>query len=174
MSGNVHPENVPPASADLHVALPQQLRSYLQKRLPEHMLPATFVVLDALPITASGKVDYLALPAPVQDSSQAHPNFIAPRTDVEKALADIWTQALTVEQVGMEDNFFLLGGHSLLVIQVVARIRESLQVELSLRLFFETPTIAALAKYIETLRWTTRKILSSPDGLTPEREGEEI
>ena len=99
-----------------------ELRAALQAHLPDYMLPSAFVTLDALPLTANGKVDRKALPAPDLGALQAH-RYVAPRTATEAALCRIWAQTLGLERVGVEDNFFELGGHSLLAVQVISRIR---------------------------------------------------
>ncbi len=129
----------------------EELRSYLRAKLPEYMVPSTFVILKALPLTPSGKLDRQALPAPEQVRAEIAKSFVAPRTPVEEVLAGIWARVLGTEYVGIHDNFFDLGGHSLLATQVVSQIRETFQVELRLRSLFETPTLAGLAELIETV-----------------------
>ncbi|MBV9787774.1 MAG: amino acid adenylation domain-containing protein, partial [Chloroflexi bacterium] len=94
--------------------LPSILRRHLQEHLPAHMIPAAFVVLDALPLTPNGKVDLRALPAPTDDRPELTPTYLAPRSGVERQIADVWQAALKLERVGIHDNFFDLGGHSLL------------------------------------------------------------
>ncbi|HEY0737521.1 MAG TPA: amino acid adenylation domain-containing protein [Herpetosiphonaceae bacterium] len=126
--------------------LASHLHTFLQERLPAYMVPAAFVLLDALPLTASGKLDRRALPLPADLRATAGAEHTAPRTPLEVVLAEIWAELLSVEQPGAHDNFFKLGGHSLLATQVVARIREDLEIELPLRRIFETPTIAGLAE----------------------------
>ena len=124
------------------------LRHYLRERLPEHMVPSTFVMLDALPLTPSGKLDPRALPAPEQPAADEDGAFTAPRTELEATLAQIWGAVLGLETVSVVANFFNLGGHSLLATQVVSRVRQALGLELPLRLMFETPTVAGLATAI--------------------------
>jgi amino acid adenylation domain-containing protein len=124
-------------------------RSFLQKRLPDYMVPAAFVVLEALPLTPNGKVDRRALPAPELTQPAAG---VAPRTVAEELLADIWAQALGIDRIGVHDDFFALGGHSLLATRVMTRVRHSFQVELPLRALFEAPTVAQLALRIEEER----------------------
>jgi len=119
------------------------LRAPLRDRVPEYMVPARWVTLDALPLTASKKVDRKALPAPsAADGERA---LTAPRDETEAALAAIWAEVLDVEQVGAHDNFFELGGHSLLATRVLARIRAAFAVDLPLRRLFEATTVAELA-----------------------------
>jgi hypothetical protein len=122
-----------------------ELRGFLGGRLPEYMLPAAFVTLDAVPLSPNGKVDRRALPAPDTDRPALGEAYLAPRSPIEEVLAGIWAEVLGLERVGVQDNFFELGGHSLLATQVLSRVRQSLQVELPLRRMFETPTIAGLA-----------------------------
>lgn len=123
------------------------LRLHLRARLPEYMMPAAFLIVDALPISPNGKVDRKALAlmaaeAPVQDS------FVAPRTPLEEVLAGIWREVLSLTQISIHDNFFELGGHSLLATQVISRVRDSLQIELPVRRLFESPTVAELSASI--------------------------
>jgi amino acid adenylation domain-containing protein len=130
-------------------ALVAELRNFLGARLPEYMVPSAFVLLDGLPLTRNGKVDRRALPTPDTVGPALGNAFVMPRTPVEEALVRIWTELLRVTRVGIHDNFFALGGHSLLATQIIARVRESLQVELPLRSLFEQPTVAGLAGRIE-------------------------
>ncbi|WP_218081855.1 non-ribosomal peptide synthetase [Anthocerotibacter panamensis] len=120
-----------------------ELRQFLQARLPEFMVPAHFVPLSALPLTANGKVDRKALPAP--DRSDTPTNFVPPQTPVEIVLAEVWGELLRHSEVGVQDDFFALGGHSLLATQVISRLREVLGIEIPLRYLFEAPTIARLS-----------------------------
>jgi acyl carrier protein len=125
-----------------------ELRRHLKQQLPEHMIPSGFVRLLQWPLTANGKLDRLALPAPDFDAESAAQTYVAPGTALEHVLAGIWQSLLNVERVGIADNFFDLGGHSLLGMQVLSRVREMLQVELPLRVLFESQTIADLAQAI--------------------------
>jgi amino acid adenylation domain-containing protein len=123
----------------------QDLRQLLREKLPEFMIPSAFIALEALPRTPIGKIDRRALPAPATDSLQPTETYVAPRNPVEELLANLWATTLSVQRVGIHDNFFNLGGHSLMATQIVSRVREQFQVELPLRRLFESPTVASLA-----------------------------
>ena len=127
-----------------------ELRAFLKARLPEYMIPAAFVTLAQMPLTPSGKVDRKALPKPDQD--QREQPVVLPRTPTEQQLADMWTELLGVTQVSIHDNFFDLGGHSLLLTQLASRMRNTMNVELPLRSLFEAPTLMALAERVEVAR----------------------
>jgi amino acid adenylation domain-containing protein len=150
-----------------------ELRCFLQAKLPEYMLPSTFVLLHALPLTPNGKIDRQALPPPNQSRPELETPFVAPRTAVETVLTGIWAEVLGVERVGIHDDFFELGGHSLLATQVVSRLHGVFRVELPLRSILEAPTVAALAEQIETVRWALQE-LQAPRGDTmgDDEEGE--
>jgi len=137
-----------PLARSLFRTLVPQLREYLQGKLPEYMVPQSFVLLDEMPLTPNGKVDRRALPAPDRTRPELEAAYVAPRNAVEEVAAGIWSEVLDVEQVGVYDNFFELGGHSLKATQVISRLRESLQVELPLRSLFQEPTVAGLAQLI--------------------------
>jgi amino acid adenylation domain-containing protein len=127
------------------------LRAHLMKRLPDYMVPAVFVRMEALPVTANGKVDRAALPAPCDDNRLGEDNFVAPSGPVQERLAVIVATLLHVERIGANDNFFLLGGHSLLGTQLIARVSETFGVELPLLQLFDHPTLAEMSDAIETL-----------------------
>ena len=130
----------------------EELHMYLRSMLPEYMVPAVFVVLEHLPLTASGKVDRQSLPAPDM-TAQLHAQYVSFSTPTEEVLVQIWAEVLQLEQVGVLDNFFELGGHSLLATQVMARVRESFAVELPLRTMFEASvTVRELAEKIDRSR----------------------
>jgi amino acid adenylation domain-containing protein len=129
-------------------SLVPSLRQYLREHLPEHMIPSAFVVLDALPLTPNGKVDRRALPSPEPRRAQTEGRFIAPRTAAERKIAAVWREVLGVDQVGMHDNFFDLGGHSLLMIRLHGRIREVLGADLSIIDLLKYPTVGALASFL--------------------------
>jgi len=124
------------------------LRAHLRDSLPEYMVPAAFVVLEGLPLTPNGKVDRKALPLP-DESAYAYQDYEAPEGETEQALATIWQELLPVERVGRYDNFFEIGGHSLLAVQLISRIRQSLNVEIGLRAVFEHSSLQALAVAIQ-------------------------
>jgi acyl carrier protein len=133
----------------------QELRAHVRAWLPEYMVPGAFVQLDALPLTPNGKIDRRALPAPDAGSGAAGADYAAARTPVEAGLVVLWGQILRVAQpVGIHDNFFELGGHSLLATQLISHVREEFEVEVPLRDFFESPTVAGLAANIEQERET--------------------
>lgn len=149
---------------DSHVTpVPSELQSYLKEQLPEYMLPSAFILLDTLPLTTNGKVDRQALPAPNQaDIAQLGNIFVAPHTPVEEMLAGVWAQILRLEQVGIHDNFFDLGGHSLIATQVISQVRKTFGVELTLHHLFKLPTVAGLAKHIEIALKAEPQLNSEP------------
>ena len=120
----------------------EALRAHLKAKLPEYMVPSAWVVMDSLPRTPGGKVDRKALPAP--DVMAAAAEYVAPRNAQEEVLCGLFADVLGVPRVGIHDNFFDLGGHSLLIMGLVNRIRSTLGVELSVRTVFESPTVARL------------------------------
>jgi acyl-coenzyme A synthetase/AMP-(fatty) acid ligase/acyl carrier protein len=123
------------------------LRAFLKDRLPEYMIPAHFLVLEALPLTPSGKVDRKSLPAP-DGPRRSETELVPPQGPVEEKVAAIWAEVLRLDRVGGQENFFELGGHSLLATQVLSRVQETFNMELPLRAFFEAPTVAGLAQAI--------------------------
>jgi len=127
------------------------LRSFLGKNLPEFMMPAVFVRLSSLPLSESGKVNRFLLPAPDDSNIVRDQQFVAPRTATEKRVASILAPLLGLAEVGVEDNFFFLGGNSLLGTQVIARLREAFGVEVSLLTLFDHPTVAGIAAEVEQL-----------------------
>jgi amino acid adenylation domain-containing protein len=124
------------------------LRRFLQARLPEYMIPAAFVTVEAFPLTPNGKVDRRALPAPGRDRLDLEEGFVAPRTPDEKVLAKIWMEVLGIDQVGVHDNFFELGGHSLRAVRLFSQIKATLGVELPLASLFQAPTVAGQAELL--------------------------
>ena len=126
-----------------------ELRGFLKERVPEYMLPAAFVFLEQLPLTPNGKVDRQALPAPDAERPELETAFVPPETPTEQRVAAIWTQLLGVSRVGLHDNYFDLGGDSLLATQLVSQIRKVFEVELALIELFQHPTLAELSACIE-------------------------
>ncbi|MGF1523406.1 MAG: amino acid adenylation domain-containing protein [Leptolyngbyaceae cyanobacterium] len=140
-----HPQPVPSVS---------DLRSFSLSKLPEYGVPSAFVLLKSLPLTPNGKVDRRALPAPDQTRPDLTAHYVAPRTPLEETLAAIWGRLLSLEKVGVHDDFFELGGHSLLITQLLAQVRDTFQVDISLRSLFDLPTISNLAEKIQQLQLT--------------------
>ncbi|MBD2253936.1 amino acid adenylation domain-containing protein [Nostoc parmelioides FACHB-3921] len=138
-----------------------ELRQFLKAKLPDYMVPSAFVMLDALPLTPSGKVDRRALPAPDLDN-EITDKYVAPRNPTEELLAQIWAQVLKVEKVGIHDNFFDLGGHSLLATQLISRIRNVFKVELPLRELFASAKISELARSLEQLQQHDLELSAQP------------
>ena len=124
------------------------LRSFLKGKLPPHMVPGMFTMLDSLPLTSNGKVDRRALPDPSNEQPHTAEGFVGPRTPTEELVAAAWCQALKLPRVSMGDNFFELGGHSLLAAKVFAELQRKVTVELNLVDIFNAPTVAGLANLI--------------------------
>jgi len=137
---------VPAAGATI---LPSEPRNWLKEKLPDYMIPSLFITLDALPTTPNGKIDRNALPM-VKANSDYHGNgMFMPVNQIERAISSVWQKALKIEKIGIFDNFFDLGGHSLLMAQVHSEIKEILNIDLQLIKTFEYPTVALLAEYID-------------------------
>jgi amino acid adenylation domain-containing protein/thioester reductase-like protein len=128
------------------------LRAHLRAHLPEYMVPSAFVLLESLPLTPNGKLDRRALPPPDQARAALDAGYVAPGTPTETLLAEIWARTLGLQRVGAQDNFFDLGGHSLLATQLIFRIRDALHCDVPLRLLFDTPTVAGMARMIDGLQ----------------------
>jgi acyl carrier protein len=139
--GYIVPEEQPaPTTSELH--------SFLKDKLPAYMVPSAFVMLDALPLTPNGKLNRRALPAPDVSRPTLATSYLAPATELERRIAEIWQDILGVDRVGMRDNFFELGGYSLLVVRLHGRLNEILEQELSIVELFRYPTIASLAAHL--------------------------
>jgi len=134
------PKESAPATSDL--------RTYLRAKLPEYMVPGAFVILESFPLTPNGKVDRKALPFLDRDPALLEQVYVAPRNSVEEIIVGIWAEILGINQIGVHENFFELGGHSLKATQVVSRLRDTLRIEIPLRVLFESPTVAELAAQI--------------------------
>jgi acyl-coenzyme A synthetase/AMP-(fatty) acid ligase/acyl carrier protein len=137
------------------------LRAHLRRSLPEYMVPSAFVVLDALPLTPNGKLDRKSLPAPGNPADTER--YVAPRTPVEELLAEIWAEVLRLERVGVHDNFFDLGGHSLLIMRLLAKVQATFDLELSIRTVFSMPTLEAMAGEIERMVYEDIATLSESE-----------
>jgi ubiquinone/menaquinone biosynthesis C-methylase UbiE/alpha-ketoglutarate-dependent taurine dioxygenase/acyl carrier protein len=155
MSSDVYPEwnryANNPIRSDLARKLEPELRESLAVKLPEHMVPSHFLILDALPRTSNGKLDRKALPSPDHLRSDLKQVFVAPRNATEEKVASVWAEVLKLKMVGIHDNFFDLGGHSLLGTQVIARLSKLFETPLQLRWLFQFPTVASLAAKIQTV-----------------------
>jgi surfactin family lipopeptide synthetase A len=136
----VCPDEAPPTA---------ELRGFLQQHLPDYMLPGAFVTLPAFPLNPNGKVDRQALLLLDHEGLPASESYVAPRSETESAIAELWQEMLGVAQVGIHDDFFALGGHSLLGAQFIGRLRATFQVEIPLRTVFENPTVAGIARLID-------------------------
>src|SRR5262249_27031380 len=128
-----------------------ELRNSLKQKMPEYMIPSSFVVLETLPLTPNGKVDRDRLPPLDGTRPPLTKEVDLPRTEIEELIAQIWREVLKIEDVGIFDNFFELRGHSLLATQIVARLQEAFNKDVPLRVLFDAPTIAELAEELETI-----------------------
>ncbi len=124
------------------------LQEFLKRKIPDYMIPGALVVLDKFPLTPNGKIDRKALPSSDTTRPTASPAVTPPRTPEEIKLAEIWREVLKVEDIGVHDSFFKIGGHSLLAMQAISRMSKSFAVDLSLRSIFEAPTIAGIAEIL--------------------------
>jgi hypothetical protein len=150
-----------------------ELREYLSRQLPDYMIPSAFVPLRVLPLTVNGKVDRRALPAP-ETAEQGTLTRVLPRNPTEKQIAGIWCEVLSRPTIGITENFFHLGGHSLLATQVISRIDVAFNVELSVRILFEAPTVAALAEAVEQARTKQPEGSEAIPPLTREPQPEDL
>jgi amino acid adenylation domain-containing protein len=130
----------------------EELQRGLRETLPDYMVPTVYIELEALPLTANGKLDRERLPEVGESKLLMETQYEPPRTPVEEQLARIWAEVLEVERVGIHDNFFELGGHSLLIMQIIARVRDDFQVDMPVRTLFKTPTVAGLNEAIERVK----------------------
>jgi amino acid adenylation domain-containing protein/thioester reductase-like protein len=128
-----------------------QLRHFLQNNLPDYMVPSAFVLLDALPVTPNGKLDRRALPSPEISRNKLQENLAESQNPVEKQVISLWTKILGIENIGIDENFFELGGNSLLAAQLISYIKETFRIELPVRCLFENPTGQKLAQTIQTI-----------------------
>jgi amino acid adenylation domain-containing protein len=142
----------------------ERLRQGLNQSLPDYMVPSAFVVLDKLPLTPNGKIDRKALPA--LDMSLKQAVYVAPTSDTEKVLCEIWQAVLGLEQVGITDNFFELGGHSLLVMTVIAKAQTA-GLSINAKSLFVSPTLAELAQHLDATQAEAVPVFKAPDNLIP-------
>jgi len=158
-------------------ALVRELRSQLRRELPEYMIPGAIVLIDSVPLNSNGKVDSALLPPP--DRAAAAPSgFVAPRGLLEQQVAVLISEVLRVQSVGAFDSFFDLGGHSLLVMRVISRLRQAFNIEFPVHAIFENPTIAAISALVEELRLDQQHdmdpILAELEGLSEEEAAERV
>lgn len=153
------------------VLTPNNLRDFLREKLPEYMVPSVFVVLDAFPLTPNGKVDRRALPAPDNLRPNLETAYVAPRTEVERTIATLWGEVLRIEKVGTHDNFFDLGGHSLLLVKVHTKLQDFFDKEISIVDLFKYPTLNALAKFISEEKGDQSSFQQSDDWVEKLNEG---
>ncbi|MFC1718766.1 AMP-binding protein [Candidatus Poribacteria bacterium] len=157
-----------------HPAEVSELRRFLRQMLPEYMIPSFFMTLETLPLMPNGKVDRRSLPVPDVARPDLGEDFVAPRTPVEQQIASTWAAILGLERVGIHDNFFDLGGHSLLATRVISRFRDIFQIQMPLRVLFESPTVAELAKAITILRLTNQSLRAASEGVENYQEEGEL
>ncbi|MEG4421610.1 amino acid adenylation domain-containing protein [Microcoleus sp. LAD1_D5] len=146
------------------------LRNFLKQKLPDYMIPSSFVFLNHLPLTPNGKVDRKSLPAPDAINPQLETTYVAPQSEIEQAIATVWQQVLHLEKVGVDDNFFDLGGHSLLMAQAHSQLREVVDKEVSIIEMFKYPTISSLAKYLNEEPEEKSSAASSQDRVKKQKE----
>jgi acyl carrier protein len=125
-----------------------RLRRFLEEKLPAFMVPSSFVMLETLPLTPNGKIDLKALQDLQPDRPELEAAYVAPRSKLERDIGAIWKKALHIDRVGIHDNFFDLGGHSILLIQIQSKLEELLEQDISMLELFEHPTISTLARYL--------------------------
>ena len=147
------------------------LRRHLQERLPEYMVPSALLLLESLPLNANGKVDRLLLPAPEGLRPEIETNYQVPQTPMEHVIAAAWQEVLQLKQVGIHDNFFDLGGHSLLMVQLQSKLREALQMDLAIVGMFQYPTIHTLASYLSQKQGDLPRLQQSDTRVEKLREG---
>ncbi|MEM7125911.1 MAG: amino acid adenylation domain-containing protein [Chloroflexota bacterium] len=152
-SGKVEGDDTDPST--LQPFNPSTLRQTLAQQLPDYMIPSAFVFLDAMPLSPNGKLDRQALPAPEYTDLQSE--FVAPRTEMETAVAGIWQEVLHVEQVGVHDNFFAIGGHSLLAAQVISRVRSQLNLDIPLKSLFDASRLGDFVEIVSQTQESTDK-----------------
>jgi natural product biosynthesis luciferase-like monooxygenase protein len=146
------------------------LRGFLKQRLPEYMMPAAFVMMDEMPLLPSGKLNRKALPAPSSLRPEMASLYVAPQSEIERIIAGVWQESLGLERVGTEDNFFDLGGHSLLMAQVHTKLREILKTDVPVIELFKYPTVSSLAKYFSQAQEDGRPAFQQTDERVKKRK----
>jgi ubiquinone/menaquinone biosynthesis C-methylase UbiE len=150
-----------PLEYGFRLQLIPELREYLKLRIPDYMVPAVWTVLNHMPLTSNGKVDRRELPTPQELRPEELGEYVSPRTDLQRTLAQIWAHVLRIDQVGLRDNFFELGGHSLLAMKLITEISERLHIFLSAGVVFRYPTLEQMALFLESTSHAGDKIPSS-------------
>ncbi|EIM18035.1 phosphopantetheine-binding protein [Pseudomonas chlororaphis] len=143
-------------AGDAQVALRENIKTALKEHLPDYMVPAYLLFLEALPLTPNGKLDRKALPK--VDAQQMQQVYVAPQSELEQQIAAIWADVLKLDRVGLSDNFFELGGHSLLVAQVVTRVKQQFGVDIPIRSLFGAESLSAFVEKVQALRETTSSL----------------
>jgi acyl carrier protein len=151
----------------------QLLREFVKRQLPNYMVPDYWLILENLPLTSNGKIDRRVLPLPNPELHRSV-DYVAPDNSTQEAIATIFGQVLKLEKVGLDDNFFEIGGNSLQATQVISLLRESLSLELPLRRLFEQPTVADLALAVTKIQTTLQKLQTPIDLLSGEHEEIEL
>ena len=151
-----------------------ELREFLKARLPDYMIPTSFVMLNVMPLTANGKIDRKALPDPGISRSQLDTLYEAPGTSVEEKLVKIWAEVLDIGAVGIHDDFIELGGHSLLATRIIAKVNEVFGVELSMRSLLDVPTVAGLAKLVTALTESRKNAQGGAGAAAKDEEAGEL
>jgi acyl carrier protein len=141
-----------------------ELRGYLAERLPGYMIPSAFMFIERLPLNANGKLDRQSLPGADASHFATDACYVAPVTEMERAVAELWRELLGLELVGVHDNFFDLGGHSLLMVQMQSRLQEILRREIAIIELFQYPTVSTLARHL------SRGPMEKPDEVSPHRQ----
>src|SRR5262249_17223720 len=133
-----------------------ELRRFAERELPAHMIPSVFVTLDAAPLTAAGKLDRLALPTPQNSRPELDEAYVAPQTAMERTISAIWQAVLGIDKVGLHDNFFDLGGHSLLMVRMQSRLNAVLHTHVAIIDLFRYPTVSSLARHLSHISAPSR------------------
>ena len=152
------------------LSIADELRNFVQKKLPNYMTPSAYVLLDTLPLTPNGKVDRKALPLPEIPTPHNSAAYVMPQTETQQLIATVWQEVLQLERVGIHDNFFELGGDSLLATRVVSQVCQTFQIELTVKSMFEAPTVAGISEQIENVRSIAQKLQSSNTSALGRRE----